>query len=309
MPAPLISVITIFLNAERFISEAIESVLSQTYQAWELLLVDDGSSDRSTEIALHYTRQHPGRIRYLVHEGHQNRGMSASRNLGLRASRGDYVAFLDADDVYLPGKLDAQLRALEARPSVAMVYGYTLHWYSWTGRPEDLGRDEPRRIGIAPGTVMLPPALAALFLRDRHQVQTPCTCGVLVRREAVEAVGGFEEQFAGLFEDQAFFFKICVNFPVLVDGGTWDRYRQHDDSYCLRRRSAGDVDPLVRPNVHHETFLRWLQRYVSDKRIVDDELSLALSNELWPYDHPHLYGFGSHLATVSRRLRKVWRRI
>jgi glycosyltransferase involved in cell wall biosynthesis len=307
MRAPLISVIMIFLDAERFIEEAIESVLSQTYRAWELLLVDDGSTDRSTEIALRYARRHPDRVRYLEHEEHRNKGMSASRNLGLRQSGGDYVAFLDADDVYLPEKLDAQLRALRARPSAAMIYGYTLHWYSWTGQPEDLARDERRRIGIPPDTVMSPPALATLFLRNRHQVQTPCTCGVLVRRIAVKTVGGFEERFSGLFEDQAFFFKICLNFRVLVDGGTWDRYRQHADSHCMRPPSPGEVDPLVRPNAHHQTFLKWLERYISDNRIVDEELRLALRSELWPYDHPRLFKFRSGLATVGRRLRKLSR--
>src|SRR5437773_4242914 len=95
---PLVSVIIIFLNAEKFIEEAIESVLAQTYDHWELLLVDDGSIDSSTEIALRYAEQYPGKVNYLEHEGHQNRGMSASCNLGIRNTKGEYIAFLDVDD-------------------------------------------------------------------------------------------------------------------------------------------------------------------------------------------------------------------
>src|SRR5262245_39269876 len=96
---PLISAITIFLNGDRFIREAIESVLAQTYQSWERLLGDDGSTDGSSAIALEYASRFPGRIRYIEHEGHHNRGMSASRNAGIRHARGRYIALLDADDV------------------------------------------------------------------------------------------------------------------------------------------------------------------------------------------------------------------
>lgn len=85
---PLVSVITIFLNAGKFIQEAIESVFAQTYGKWELLLVDDGSTDGSTEIALGYAKQYPKRVRYLEHNGHRNRGMSASRNLGISDAGG-----------------------------------------------------------------------------------------------------------------------------------------------------------------------------------------------------------------------------
>src|SRR4051812_27035882 len=114
MPAGLVSVITIFLDGERFLAEAVDSLLAQTYADWELLLVDDGSSDGSTAIARAYAAGRPERIRYLEHEGHANLGMSASRNLGLQHARGEYVAFLDADDVYRPEKLERQVALLQA---------------------------------------------------------------------------------------------------------------------------------------------------------------------------------------------------
>src|SRR5206468_2884667 len=81
--APTVSVVVIFLNAERFLDEAIQSVMGQTYPHWELLLVDDGSTDGSSAIARGYTERQPNRVRYLEHPGHRNAGMSASRNLGL----------------------------------------------------------------------------------------------------------------------------------------------------------------------------------------------------------------------------------
>ena len=90
-PTPAVSVIVIFLNEERFLEEAIESVLAQTYHDWELLLVDDGSTDRGSDIARDYAQRFAGQIRHLEHGGHANRGMSASRNLGLRHAKGRFI--------------------------------------------------------------------------------------------------------------------------------------------------------------------------------------------------------------------------
>src|SRR5438874_2256824 len=81
---PLVSVVLIFFNAVKFLDEAIQSVYAQDYQHWELLIVDDGSTDASSQIARRYAESYPEKIRYLEHAQHENRGMSASRNLGIR---------------------------------------------------------------------------------------------------------------------------------------------------------------------------------------------------------------------------------
>src|SRR6188768_4216465 len=98
---PLVSVITCFYNEEKFLKEAIESVLKQKYPNWEYLLVDDGSTDGSSEIAKIYAEKYSGQITLLHHEGKANKGLSPSRNLGIEYSKGDLICFLDADDVYL----------------------------------------------------------------------------------------------------------------------------------------------------------------------------------------------------------------
>ena len=99
---PLVSVITIFLDAVAYFDEAVDSVLGQTYPHWELILVDDGSTDGTASLAQDYATRYPDRIRYVTRPNHENRGMSASRNLGIRHARGALVGFLDADDVWLP---------------------------------------------------------------------------------------------------------------------------------------------------------------------------------------------------------------
>ena len=96
---PLVTCVITFLDGERFLSEAIDSVLAQDYANFELVLVDDGSTDRSAEIAQRYCSNRAQRVVYVTHPNLENRGMSSSRNLGIRSGTGEFIALLDADDV------------------------------------------------------------------------------------------------------------------------------------------------------------------------------------------------------------------
>ena len=279
---PLVSVVTIFLDASAFLDESVESVLAQTYESWELLLVDDGSTDGSSTTARGWAARHPDRIRYLEHEGHANRGMSASRNHGVRHARGEVVAFLDADDVYLPDKLERQVALLVARPEADVLYGATQYWYSWTGDPADVARDRARRQGVPDGSMHPPGTLLVPLLRD--EIRTPCTCGVVMWREAFEAAGGFEERFRGMFEDQAFFFKLFATTSILVDAGVHDRYRQHDASHCHVEQASGSWDGSGRPSPSQRDYLHWLEGYVARTGLDRDRaLHATLQRALRPY--------------------------
>ncbi|NEO95508.1 MAG: glycosyltransferase family 2 protein, partial [Moorea sp. SIO3G5] len=231
---PLVSTIIIFLNPEPFIQETIESVFAQTYDNWEVLLVDDGSTDGSTEIALQYARKYPEKVRYLEHDGHQNRGMSATRNLGIRHAKGEYIAFLDADDIWLPNTLAEQVVLLNANAEAAMVYGPIQWWYSWTGNPEDQQRDHVEKVRVPTDTLINPPRLFRLLLKRRISIS-----GMLLRRQIVEDVGGFEENFRGLYEDQVFCSKICLHAPVFPVRNCWYKYRQHPNNCCSIAEKTG----------------------------------------------------------------------
>jgi glycosyltransferase involved in cell wall biosynthesis len=146
---PLVSIIIPFFNAQQFLAEAIESVFAQSYNNWELILVDDGSIDRSSEIATGYAKRH-SRVFCLEHKDHSNRGACASRNLGVRTAHGEYIALLDADDVWLPRKLEQQVAILTSQPEAGMVYGATQYWYSWTGEAQAMERDYVRSLGVPP---------------------------------------------------------------------------------------------------------------------------------------------------------------
>jgi len=293
--APGISVVMIFLDAEHFLDEAIASVFGQTYSAWELLLVDDGSTDGSAACAQRWAREHPQRVRYLTHPAHVNRGMSASRNLGIRHARGLYLAFLDSDDVWLPDKLFHQMALLEAWPEAAMVYGPTRWWYSWTGRVEDQSRDFVHPLGITPDTLVQPPTLLTHFLRNEGA--SPCTCSILVRREVVERVHGFQDAFRGLYEDQAFCAKICLSLPVVASAECLYLYRQHPDSACAVATRTGQA------HAARLQFLTWLAAYLSEQRLVHAAVDQAVRDELWRSRHPLLERGLSHARRLARRIK------
>ena len=149
-----VTVVTIFLR-ETYLDEAIRSVLSQTFAAWELMLVDDGSTDRSSDIAQQYAVRYPEKIRLVEHAGHQNRGISASRNLGICAARGKYIA-CSLRRRLAPGEAGATGRDPRpaSRPQSSTMSPW---WFSWTGKPKDAVKDEPRPLGVAPGRLVYPP--------------------------------------------------------------------------------------------------------------------------------------------------------
>jgi glycosyltransferase involved in cell wall biosynthesis len=286
----LVSTIIIFLDGERFIEEAIASVFAQTYPHWELLLVDDGSTDGSSAIARRLAEKHPDRVRYLEHPGHANRGMSASRNLGISAARGTYVGFLDADDTWLPAKLAEQVPLLRAHPEAAMIYGRTLIWHGWTGRPEDIARDHTMDLGVPADTLVPPPRLFFVLLANKSQ--SPTTCNALLRRDVLERVGGFVESFRTLYEDQVLFLKIHLAWPVYVASTCWARYRQQSGNY-------NEVRSIREYHQGRRQLLEWLAAYVAEQGLgPESDVARAVQRELWPSLHPTLH----RVVTAPRQL-------
>jgi glycosyltransferase involved in cell wall biosynthesis len=295
-----VSVVMIFLDAEKFIGDAIESVLAQTYDTWELLLVDDGSTDSSTSIARAYADRLPKKIRYLEHPGHRNLGKSASRNLGVRRASGDYIALLDSDDVFLPQKLARQVAILDRHPEAAMVYGPTLYWYGWTEKAQDLARDRMGELGVVPDRIYHPPELMTLFLN--HARYLPCTCAWMVRKEALDPEGGSEEGFRKLYEDQVFLAKIVLNYPVFVESGSWDKYRQHPDMGSNRAVETGEYSRR-QPHLSQHIYYKWLSTYIDKQRISDKSLRAALKKQTFIYDHPILWRLLLKWRTLINRVR------
>jgi len=291
----LVSVIMIFLNEAQFIREAVMSIFAQTYDAWELLLVDDGSSDGSTEIARQFALQYPEKVRYLEHADHHNRGMSASRNLGLGHATGEYISFLDADDVWLSHKLGQQVAILESCPEAAFVCGRAEWWHSWTGNSTDMSRDFLQQFDVPLDSLIPPPSLLLLFLQN----QWASFCDILVPRAMVEAVGGYDESFRGMYEDQVFHAKLCLRWPALVSSACSYRYRQHPKRCTAVSHRTGQ-DHIARL-----TFLNWLEAYLSEHGIKDAKVWEALKREMRFLRYPLLYRISGSIESLVPPMKGV----
>ena len=293
MANPLVSAIIIFLNGEEFLAEAIDSVLAQDYRPIELLLVDDGSNAAATRLAQDFAHRHPEVVRYLDHPGHGNRGMSASRNLGVQHARGEFVAFLDADDVWLPEKIGEQVAILAEHPQVAMVYGKTQIWHSWDPRQSD-AKDFFYALGVAGNRVHPAPTMLAALVENRFQ--SPTTCNTIITRAAYLQLGGFEESFRGMYEDQAFFAKLYLRFPTYVSDRFWARYRQH---------GGNSGKPFSRVGYYRERrrLLEFVHGIATKSPIeLDAGTRGVIARERWRARLPRL-------AALRMSIRERWRRL
>jgi glycosyltransferase involved in cell wall biosynthesis len=262
-----------FRDSQKFFDDAIWSVLEQTHSAIELLLCDDGSRDASTAIALRWARSYPQKIRYLSHPGHAHFGSSSARNLGISAARGEIIAFLDADDVWESNHLRHEVALLTRHPEASVVCGQAENWYSWN-QPQ--ASDSRHPLPWPSGTVIAPPQMLIALLY-RGEFRTP-TCNLMVRKDALDAVGGFEEQFRDQYEDQVLLVKLHLSATCVISGTRTAHYRRHPDSSSALAIERG----LWRS---HEAFLRWLIALPQIRDSLEyEEVRLLASEALAPYN-------------------------
>jgi glycosyltransferase involved in cell wall biosynthesis len=171
MSPDLVSIVTPFFNTRRFLAEAIESVLAQSYRPIELLLVDDGSTDGGGDVAERFTERATNVS--LIRLPH-NQGQATARNVAVQRSRGRYVTFLDADDVMLPDRVDFQVDYLVTHPGIDVVIGSAEYFL------------EP---GVAP-----PEWLQDRVIPGQNRHRNPMT--MMARREVFVRVGPFDPSFA-----------------------------------------------------------------------------------------------------------------
>ena len=273
MDKPLISVILCFLNPGAWLKEAIDSVIVQTFNDWELILVDDGSILADSSIAKGYAEAFPARIKYTHHPGHRNIGLTASRNAGVRIASGSFIAFLDADDYWYPQKLAHQLALFERFPEAGMICEASRFWYSW----DDARQDDPV-IGIGAPEGLYAPGKLIKLLYPLSTGQPPCPSGIILKAEILKHSGAFEEAFSGiyqLYEDQAFLAKMYLAEVIYISATANNKYRKHGNSMT----GAGN-DPKLYSKVRN-FYLDWLSNYLKKQNIDDPEIqSLILAARL-----------------------------
>jgi len=200
---PLISVIMPVYNGEKTIRETIESVFNQTFPDWELIVINDGSQDATLEILK--SIQDP-RLRVF---SYPNAGQATSRNRGISQACGEYISFIDADDLWTPDKLEAQLQVLQANPQAAVAY-------SWTKCIDEVGQVSRRGSHISVTGDVYKNLLVVNFLENGSNP--------LIRRQALNEVGSFDESLTPA-EDWDLWLRLAARYHFEVVSSPQILYR------------------------------------------------------------------------------------
>jgi glycosyltransferase involved in cell wall biosynthesis len=240
MLAPRVSVVIPTYNYGRFIANAVESALAQSYQEREIIVVDDGSKDDT------HARVEPymDRITYIRQE---NQGCSAARNTAIRAANGEWIAFLDADDLWHPRKLEVQMTYLDAHPDVALLAADSM---------QNLGGDWPEIVAAAsPPTERI--SLEDVVIRSRFSPSS-----VVVRKDCFRKLGLFDTDLRSA-EDRDMWIRIACHYSLAQMHVPLFWYRIHGDSMSyVADRMVRSEQTVLAKSFAQQSLLRgkWLTR-------------------------------------------------
>jgi glycosyltransferase involved in cell wall biosynthesis len=219
-PTPLVTVVIPTYNYAHFLIETLESALAQTYSNFEIIVVDDGSTDDTRKILDPYWE----RIRY-IHQA--NQGLSAARNTGIRAARGDLIALLDSDDIWHPRKLEIQVDYLRECPENGLFVSDDIARFYGKSAGSN-GIEEPPKSWAVIESALFSKA-SSLSLEEIVISPPFSSCGVLIRKECFETVGYFDTSLRSC-EDRDMWIRIASRYGVVrLQLPLW-WYRQHSGS-------------------------------------------------------------------------------
>jgi len=286
--SPLISVLMPVFNGADYIGEALDSALAQEFPDFEIIVVDDGSTDASAAIAKE--RAASAQVPIAVVE-QPNRGLPAARNTAIAVARGRLLALLDADDTWLPEHLGLVADAFAREPALGLVHA-NIEFIDAAGRALSV----PHRHWARQHD-----AFRALALRLEH---VSCPTAVFTRR-AIERVGGFDPAFTGLgCEDRDLWLRIIQDSPARYINRVTARYRVHPGSMSARQGRMHQARVLLAEKVSATRHGKPLKRSMRAMIESDLGLEMAQARRHWP-------AVAAQLKACCRQpaLAVVWRRL
>jgi glycosyltransferase involved in cell wall biosynthesis len=241
LEGPLVSVVIPSYNRASLVGDAIDSALAQTHRNTEIIVVDDGSTDDTDKIMERYAAN--PRVRYLKHP--TNRGIPAARNTGIRHARGEYIALLDSDDMWLPNKLETQLQVFrqDVAKEVAAVWS-DAYVVDVSGNTRTSGVRVPREVD-----------LIQLFRHNFIIAQT-----TMMRRACVDRVGLFDEDLRGGSDDYDMWLRLARHFKLRYVRTPLATIRLHGGNYSSVQGQARDNFVIIDKTIAASPELRALRR-------------------------------------------------
>jgi glycosyltransferase involved in cell wall biosynthesis len=314
---PTISIVMPVLNGERYIAEAIESICRQTYTDFELLVIDDGSSDRTREIALGFASRID--LKYVRHE--TNQGITRSVNDGLRHASGRYIAFLDHDDLWLPDFLETQLAHLTNHADVGMVHS---DFQTIDGDGKILEHSVAReRNRTRP---------SGFVFHDLFMQSMICGNSVVIRKECFDRLGLWDESLR--WADYHMWLRVARHYKIDYIPKVLTAYRQHSSQSTRSNSTRPPDEPPVAaqaiekllhddPDIRREIGARTIRRRMSSfyfdlaydwysaGQPANARLCMRRALRLWPTNPRYLGLYAATLLGRSRvqAARGAWRRL
>lgn len=283
---PLVSVIMPAYNAAPYIRDSVATVLGQDHRHLELIIVDDGSSDGTPELV-------EGLDPRITVLRQKNAGPAAARNLGLQTAKGDFIAFLDADDLWTPRKLSLQLQYLQQHPDVGLVYGGFIRWHARA----DGGFDAPP---LALGQTAPDDAIEA---QESGWIYVPLLFGgivhiitAMIRREVIEQVGVFNAQLP-TGEDYDFWLRVSRQFKAAKLARTLALYRIHRAGITNKPQPESNEYRVLRSALE-----AWGPCGPDGSRAPDAQLRSRLFMLNFSHGYQHAHGGSARIAA-----RSFWR--
>jgi glycosyltransferase involved in cell wall biosynthesis len=283
-----VSIVIPTFNCEKYIHQTLDSVIKQTFADFEIIVVDDGSTDKTTQIIKNYN--YP--VRLIVQN---NAGVCIARNRGLEESKGRYVCFMDHDDYWYPEKLECQLKVFNEHPEAGVVHSTFINWQSDSDGnfppPDSFSREDiPDEIDSNySGWVY------HLYLLDSWML----TSTAMIKKEVLRKCGGFDPSLP-FSEDWDLWLRITREYPIIRTARPTTLYRQHRDQ---GNRLVRDIDYRTRLLV--DAVKKWgfssRDGRSIDKRVFLDQL--AIYHTIFALNH--LRGGKFNIALSS--FFKAWR--
>lgn len=277
-----VSVIIPTYNCARYIAEAIDSVLNQTYQDFEIIVVDDGSTDNTKPIVDRYLTKYTEKIYYIFQK---NAGVAVARNTGIARAGGKYIALLDADDLWLPDALETMVKVLESDDSVGLVHA-NLKKITEDGKPLGTFKREPQYLS---GCIF-----EHLFLRKAHIFGN----AVLFRKECIDTVGLYDPNLSLLgCEDRDLWLRIAKAYKIQHIDKTIAYYRMRQsglsrhhlnmmtgrlyviDKFC----PAGGKNRILRNKALARIYKEAGDKWLFDRDFAESRRNYLTSLKYWPF--------------------------
>lgn len=240
----LVSVVIPTHNRDKLVSRAVDSVLSQTYQPIEVIVVSDGSTDHTDQIMAEYEKKYPN-VRYIAYK--PGKGGNHARNTGIKAAQGEYVAFLDDDDEWLAEKIEKQIKIFEADPKIGIVCTAISSIYDDSGKKKEFIPKAPYDCSVE-------------ILK--HNVIGP-TITVCVRHELLDEVGMFDEDLCAM-QDWDLWIRLCQITKVGVVTTPCVLYHNATEN--------GQISWNYKKNAEASEYLQKKYRELREKKLTKDEI-------------------------------------